>query len=119
MSRGIYATAALEKYILSVTLTSPYYILNIINSTLLLLQVARIVSFPQDVTGSYIAMDPVNVDQDFQATMKIKTLERDGLIFYSADDTQVSVRNLMYPSNLLLNLLPICKYNFGRYVFNG
>ena len=34
-------------------------------------------------------MDPRTVDQNFQATMKVKTVERDGLIFYVADDTQV------------------------------
>ena len=51
---------------------------------------ARIVSFASDAQDAYIAMDPVNVDQDFETTMKIKTLERDGLIFYVSDDTQVS-----------------------------
>ncbi len=47
-------------------------------------------SFASDEPDAYIAMDPVNVDQDFETTMKIKTLERDGLVFYVADDTQVS-----------------------------
>lgn len=38
-------------------------------------EVARVVSFNQDIPNAYIAMDPENVNLDFQTTLKVKTLE--------------------------------------------
>ncbi len=55
------------------------------------LQIARIVSFAEDDDSAYIAMDPVNVDENFQATMKIKSTQDNGLIFYVSDDVQVII----------------------------
>ena len=46
-------------------------------------------------------MDPVDVGQEFETTMKVKTLERDGLILYVADDTQVFIAHEY--SEILLN----------------
>ena len=37
--------------------------------------IARVVSFRQDVPNGYIAMSPVDVDESFQTTLKVKTVE--------------------------------------------
>ncbi len=60
-------------------------------SVIVWFQIARIVSFAEDDDSAYIAMDPVNVGEDFQATMKIKSQQDDGLIFYVSDDAQVFI----------------------------
>ena len=50
----------------------------------------RIVSFNREETpNAFLAMDPVNVNTNFEATLKIKTLETDGLIMYLTNDDQV------------------------------
>ncbi len=56
-------------------------------------EIARIVSFTTDIRDGYIAMDPVSIDAEFQTTMKVKTREKDGLVFYVTDDGQVSLHN--------------------------
>ena len=48
-------------------------------------KVARLVSFTHDVANSYIALPSVNIEQTFQMSLTIKSLEKDGLIFYVAD----------------------------------
>ena len=50
---------------------------------------ARIVSFEREVDDAYIAMPPVDINTNFAMTMKVKTLDKDGLVFYTTDDTQV------------------------------
>ena len=54
-----------------------------------LFQVARTVSFPTEVENAYIAMEPISINTKFQATMKFKSEQHDGLIMYVANDTQV------------------------------
>ena len=54
--------------------------------------IVRIVSFERDVPNSYIAMEPVSIDEDFEMTFKIKGKEDSGLLFYAADSTQEQVR---------------------------
>ena len=49
------------------------------------LQVARIVSFAG--RNSYIALAPESVDVKFEMTMKFKTTEKDGLLFYTSDES--------------------------------
>jgi hypothetical protein len=53
-------------------------------------EVARLVSFTHDVANSYIALPPINIEQNFQMSMTIKSLEKDGLIFYVTDDATQS-----------------------------
>lgn len=48
-------------------------------------EISRIVSF--DGKNSFIAMEPVNVNSDFQMTMKMKSIEQNGLLFYVSDAT--------------------------------
>ena len=50
---------------------------------------ARIVSFEREVDDAYIAMPPVDIETNFAMTMKVKTLDKDGLVFYTTDDSQV------------------------------
>lgn len=50
---------------------------------------ARIISFNEDSENSYIALDPTQVENKFQTTLKIKTEKSDGLIYYIADNAQV------------------------------
>ena len=53
-------------------------------------QVARIVSFTVKQPG-YAAMPSVNVNRNFDATMKIKTLEQEALLLYAANQDQVGL----------------------------
>ena len=50
----------------------------------------RIVSFNGETTGAYISVDPVDVDTEFQLTLKMKTAQADGLVYYVTDDRRVS-----------------------------
>jgi hypothetical protein len=52
-------------------------------------EISRIVSF--DGKNSFIAMEPVNVNSDFQMTMKMKSIEQNGLLFYVSDATPTQV----------------------------
>lgn len=53
-------------------------------------QVTRMVSFTREVAKSFIALPPVNVEQDFRMSMTVKSQEKDGLIFYVADVRKLS-----------------------------
>jgi hypothetical protein len=46
-----------------------------------------VISFSREIPNSYIEMERVSIDRDFEMTFKIKTEEADGLLFYATDDT--------------------------------
>ena len=82
------------------------------------LQVARIVSFAG--RNSYIALAPESVDVKFEMTMKFKTTEKDGLLFYTSDEsashvsgnltTCLSISPLFRQSHhLSVNLTLVCQ----------
>ena len=50
-------------------------------------EMARVISFDPNVPKSYLALESINIDLNFEMTMKIKTETRDGLLFYTSDDT--------------------------------
>ena len=49
----------------------------------------RIVSFPLGTENAYISYDGVDVDLNYQITLKMKTQQSDGLIYYVTNDQQV------------------------------
>ena len=52
-----------------------------------------LVSFDREETpNAFLAVDPENVNTNFEATLKIKTLEGYGLIMYLTNDDQVISR---------------------------
>lgn len=55
------------------------------------MQTVRIISFTHDIRDSYISYDPVSIDRTFEMSMKFKTLENDGLLFYATDDMKTQV----------------------------
>jgi len=65
------------------------------------MQTVRIVSFARDVDGgeSYIRTDPVNIGIDYEMSMKFKTLENDGLLFYVTDDLTAQVLTTLQARN--------------------
>jgi len=48
----------------------------------------RIVSFTRDVINSYIALESFNINSSFEVTMKMKTVDKDGLLLYVTGDAQ-------------------------------
>ena len=71
--------------------------------------VSRIVSFSGDVGNSFIAMDPVDVNTDFEMTMKVKGSEGDGVLFHVTDDSNNHVRVHMK--------VQCCFYSVGYVIF--
>ena len=61
------------------------------------MKVARIISFAPPPSSSstdvrsFIALDRIVVENKFQTTLKIKTEQPDGLLYYISDESQVSV----------------------------
>ena len=55
-------------------------------------QATRIVSFRHTTIHSYIAMSSASIGVTFDLSMKMKTMEKDGLLFYSTDGNQNQVR---------------------------
>ena len=53
-------------------------------------QMTRIVSFDVGSNNAYIAYNTVDVDLNYQITLKMKTQQSDGLIYYVTNDQQVS-----------------------------
>lgn len=51
----------------------------------------RVISFTPDVQNSYISVGPVSIDETFELSMKFKTAETDGLLFYVTDDIKTQV----------------------------
>ena len=43
-------------------------------------------SFSHAISDSFVALEPVEADQPFEVTMRLKTLEEDGLLMYVAND---------------------------------
>jgi hypothetical protein len=58
-----------------------------------------VVHFNPAVEKSYVAMERVSIDNKFSMTFKMKTTEKEGLLFYTADDTQV--RRYFYHNSIL------------------
>lgn len=49
------------------------------------------ISFTSDVKNPYISVDPVKIREPFEISMKFKTVESDGLLFYVTDDIKTQV----------------------------
>ena len=75
------------------------FIFNSVKNALLIsinsrFQIARVISFSREIPNSYIEMERVSVDRDFEMTFKIKTEEPEGLLFYATDDTTDQVSQI-------------------------
>ena len=72
----------------------------------LFLQIARVISFSREIPNSYIEMERVSVDRDFEMTFKIKTEEPEGLLFYVTDDTTdqvlTNMKSLTYHDRIII-----------------
>lgn len=53
-------------------------------------QIARTVSFSGE--NAYIEMDPISIESQYSMSMRVKSTNNDGLIFYTSDDRPAQVK---------------------------